>query len=154
MLKYNLYADISLIPGAGKGLFTKEFIPKKAVVIFPNDRHQLLSWEELSACPPGSMEHESSIRWFERTHTIDLDWSMECHLNHSFTPNCIWHLGFVFATCDLPAGSELTIDYRTLTDEHFELGFNDAITGEPIHGWSWDQKMVETSSQLVKLFSK
>ena len=56
----------------------------------------------------------ATVRWFEDRYTISDDWPDECFVNHSFTPSGLWHLGFVFATTRLEAGTEITVDYRHL----------------------------------------
>lgn len=152
MLLINFEIKDSTIPFAGKGLFTQEKINAKKVVIFPNQSHITYRKQELECFPSDSMEQISSVRWFEDLFTVDHEWSPESHLNHSFNPNCLWHLGFVFALRDIADGEELTIDYSTLLDEETVLDFPDSVTGRSIAGLSWEQKIARTSSQLAQLF--
>jgi len=104
--------------------------------------------------PHDSVEYRSMIRWFDDVYTVDPEWSPESHLNHSFEPNGLWHLGFIFALEDLPPGSELTIDYRLILDPEDEAGFLDACTGGQIVGLPWEEKMATTSAALVDLFTQ
>ena len=153
MLKFKAAIKDSLIPMAGKGLFTEEFLSKGRVIIFPNQEHIVFSAHEFKVFDPNSMEHISGIRWFEDCYSCDPDWSEESHLNHSFEPNCLWHLGFVFPMRDILAGEELTIDYRYLLDADSRMDFVDSITGKEIRGITFSEKMSETSSILNKIFS-
>jgi SET domain-containing protein len=153
MLRFEHAIGPSRIPGAGLGLYTREPIARGRVLIVPNQSHPLRSAEELAGLPQDSIEAASSIRWFERVFTVDPEWSEESHLNHSFTPNCLWHLGFVFALQDLDPGAELTIDYRHLLDEQTVLDFRDSITGREIRGLPWQESICRSSEQLARLFA-
>jgi len=152
MLRFDYFIDQSHIPHSGLGLFTKNDIKTKDVVIFPNQFHQTYSEIEFDQLPKDSIEYISGIRWFDNTYSADPEWSAESHLNHSFTPNCLWHLGFVIALKDIKAGEELTINYCYLLGANTTLDYNDSVTGREIKGLSWDQKMLETSQILVQLF--
>jgi SET domain-containing protein len=152
MLRFEHAIGPSRIPGAGLGLFTREPIAMGRVIIVPNQAHPLRTAEELARLPQDSIEAASSIRWFEGVFTVDPEWSEESHLNHSFTPNCLWHLGFVFALQDLDPGAELTIDYRHLLDEQTVLDFRDSITGWEIRGLPWQESICRSSEQLARLF--
>ena len=154
MLLFSASVEDSKIPRAGKGLFTKEPLTKGKVVIIPNQKHSLYSTKELAQFSPDSIEQQSSVRWFEDVHAVDPEWSEESHLNHSYTPNLLWHLGFAFTLRDINAGEELTIDYSHLLDENYSLGFNDSITGKPITGLSFNKKMQKTSRELCLLFEQ
>ncbi len=152
MLLFKSFIAPSKIPLAGKGLFTNELLAKKKVVIVPNQKHILYSALELKQFSSESIEQQSSVRWFEDVHTVDPEWSEESHLNHSFSPNLLWHLGFVFALRDIDKGEELTIDYSHLLDENTSLGIHDSITGRLISGISFEEKMRKTARELQELF--
>jgi SET domain-containing protein len=142
----------STIPGAGRGVFAAEALPQGKVLIFPNDRHTLLTEEQRAALPIHSMELASTIRWFEQTYTTDPEWSDECFLNHSFSPNGVWILGFVFALCPIAAGEELTIDYRMLLAAGETCDFADAATGQPIVGHAFPTAMLAAAAALQSMF--
>jgi hypothetical protein len=147
--KYTIAA--SRIPGAGKGLFLEQPVRRGDVIVAPTeirDAH-LLDREALASLPGELLA--TSIRWFEDRYTIDPEWSDECYINHSFAPNGLWHLGFVFALGDLDAGSELTIDYRMLLGEGDTPGFRDALTGHEITGFSWEESLRLSAEQLQEV---
>lgn len=147
--KYTIAA--SHIPGAGKGLFLDQPVPYGSVIVVPTeirDAH-LLDRAAVDALPDELLA--TSIRWFEDRYTIDPGWSDECYINHSFAPNGLWHLGFVFALGDLDAGSELTIDYRMLLGEGDTPGFRDALTGHEIKGFSWEESLRRSTTLLQEM---
>jgi len=82
---------------------------------------------------------------------VSPDWPDECYLNHSFKPTGLWHLGFVFAARDLPAGTEITVDYRHLLPPGEEEAFTDAATGQPIVGLSWTESLRTSTHALAAL---
>jgi len=79
------------------------------------------------------------------------EWPDECYVNHAFEPTGLWHLGFVFAAADLPAGTEITVDYRHLLAPGQEEEFRDALSGERIVGFSWEQSLRESTRALAVL---
>ncbi len=152
MLRFRCCVDSSTIPNAGKGLFTQDSIPKGSIITYPINIQTVYSREQLLALPPESPLFKTSIRWYEDCYTADPELSDCYYINHSFEPNCLWHLGFVFALEDIPEGSEILLDYRALMDADPEMGFHDEVTGRLISGFTWQQKMIYNSSRLLRLF--
>lgn len=153
MKRFDLAIRPSLIPHSGNGLFAQENIGRGRVVIFPNEENQTLSDQQLSAFPIDSIEYQSSVRWFEDLYTIDPKWSIESHLNHSFTPNTLWYLGFIIAKKEIQDGEELTIDYRHLLPANYTMDFSDSLTGLAITGLSWEEKMCKGAKEILELYS-
>jgi hypothetical protein len=141
----------SQIPGAGKGLFVDEMVPRGRVIVAPDRVHTLMPERDLRKHPPGSIEVESSVRWFEDWFSLTPEWSDECYVNHSFAPTGLWHLGFIFAQTDLFPGTELTIDYRYVIGSGEEMPFNDAATGERIVGLPWRETLRHGAQRLLDL---
>ena len=152
MLRFKYLIQNSTLAGAGKGLFTEEDLKRGSIIIFPNQEHQLFDrakWKTLAA---NSIEAISAIRWFEDIFSVDPEWSPESHLNHSFTPNAVWHLGFVFALRDIQVGEEIFINYGLLLDEDETLDFKDSITGREIQGLPYDVAIGLSAGQVAALF--
>ncbi|WP_309387222.1 SET domain-containing protein [Cerasicoccus frondis] len=145
--------DASGIPGAGQGVFFTEAIKAASVIVSPDKIDRTYTRADLDAFGPDSPEDAASVRWFEGHYTVSLDWPDECYINHSFTPNGLWHLGFVFALRDIAPGEELTIDYRLIVGDHERLPFDDAETGQPIIGLSWRENLRQTTATLAKLLA-
>lgn len=141
----------SRIPGAGRGLFMEEAVAAGRIVVAPDAIPQVYRWDQVLAMPDQDSALASSVRWFEDRYTVTPDWPDECFINHGFEPNGLWHLGFVFAARDLQPGDELTVDYRHLLGEGQIEAFNDALSGQPIVGWSWAESLARSTRDLARL---
>lgn len=146
--------DASRIPGAGRGVFLLTDVVQGSVIVSPDRIDRVYSLQEKLAFQPGSIEDTSSVRWFERFYTVSADWPDECNINHSFSANGLWHLGFVFAGRDIKAGEELTVDYRFLVDDDELLPFNDAESGKPIIGLKWVDNIRMSTEKLLSVLKK
>ena len=91
------------------------------------------------------------MRWFEDRFSLTPEWSDECYVNHSYTPTALWHLGFIFALADLPAGAEVTMDYRYVIGDGERMPFADAATGREIVGLPWDEVLRDGAKALLGL---
>jgi hypothetical protein len=138
--------DASRITGAGKGLFLEESVNAGRIITAPDTIDKTFRIDEVLAQP--ELMH-ATARWFENHYTISPDWPDECYINHSFEPSGLWHLGFVFAMHDLPAGTEITVDYRHLLPPGQEEDFIDTATGERIVGLSWYESLMTTTRALA-----
>lgn len=146
--------DTSCISGAGKGLFVDEPLARGRVIIAPDQVHTVWPEAKLREYPSDSIEAESSVRWFENHYSLTPEWSDECYVNHSFSPNALWHLGFIFALDALVAGAEITMDYRLVIGTGERLPFADAVTGEAIIGLPWSQSLAQSTALLSRLFPR
>ena len=141
----------SRIAGAGQGLFLDEPVARGRVVVAPDAIPATYRWQEVRSQPDPEAAMAACVRWFEDRYTISSDWPDECYVNHSFEPNGLWHLGFIFAARDLDAGEELTVDYRHLLPEGEQEVFRDAGSGEEIVGYSWAQSLALSTRALAAL---
>lgn len=138
----------STIRGAGKGLFLEEDVEAGRIITAPDAIDRTYPLSELQAKPE---QMYASARWFEDRYTLSPEWPDECYINHSFAPTGLWHLGFVFALHDLPAGTELTVDYRHLLPPGQEEDFIDTATGEKIVGYDWAESLASSTRALSRL---
>ena len=141
----------SRIPGAGKGLFLAQTVERGSLITAPDDIRKVYKWSDVRAMPDAAALLASTVRWFEDRYTITPEWPDECYINHSFEPCGLWHLGFVFALGDLPAGTEITVDYRHLLAPGQREDFQDAITGDAIVGFEWHESLAASTAQLHAL---
>lgn len=138
MLLRNYTIGDSTIPGAGRGLFVSEFVACGDVIVAPthpddmNSRHYV----ELFSRGEGE-EPEPEVR------DVRL-------INHSFTPTCLWYLGFIFACRDMPASTELTVDYRLLGNVGC-LPFIDGSTGRIVEGFAEKLALRESLKRLRQI---
>ncbi|MDR3444601.1 MULTISPECIES: SET domain-containing protein [unclassified Dyella] len=141
----------SNIAGAGQGLFLLEDVAAGQIVSAPDAIDRTYRYDELTGSPELSAQLYASARWFEDRYTVSPDWPDECYVNHSFAPTGLWHLGFVFAAHDLPAGTEITVDYRHLLPPGEEEVFVDADTGQRIVGLPWIESLRTSTHALAAL---
>ncbi|MGH8432761.1 MAG: SET domain-containing protein-lysine N-methyltransferase [Solimonas sp.] len=143
--------DASAIAGAGKGLFLDETVVRGRVIVAPDQIHTVWPERRLRQYAEDSREVESSVRWFEDWFSLTPEWSDECYVNHSYTPTALWHLGFIFALADLPAGTEVTMDYRYVIGDGERMPFRDGATGREIVGLPWSEVLRDGARQLADL---
>ena len=110
--RYHIAA--SAIHGAGNGLFLDEAVAAGSIITAPDGITETFRYADIMASTELRAQFHASARWFEDRYTLSPEWPDECFINHSFAPNGLWHLGFVFALTELSAGSEITVDYRHL----------------------------------------
>lgn len=139
------------IAGAGQGLFLEEPVTAGRVITAPDGITHSWRLQDILASPELAAQFHASARWFEDRYTLSPEWPDECYLNHSFEPNGLWHLGFVFALKDLPQGTEITIDYRHLLPPGQSEHFIDAASGERIVGLSWPESLAQSTRALAGL---
>jgi hypothetical protein len=147
--RYHIAA--SAIAGAGKGLFLDEPVAAGRILTAPDRIDHTFRYAEISASAELSAQFHASARWFEDRYTLSPDWPDECYINHSFAPNGLWHLGFVFSLSDLEPGVELTVDYRHLLPPGQAEDFADSATGETITGLSWQESLASSTRTLAHL---
>lgn len=145
--------EASRIAGAGKGLFVDEAVARGRVIVAPDNVHTVWPERKLREYAADSIEVESSVRWFEDHFSLTPEWSDECYVNHSFTPTALWHLGFIFALADLPAGTEVTMDYRYVIGDGERMPFVDGQTGREIVGLPWAQVLHDGAAALLAMQS-
>ena len=141
------------IGGAGKGLFLEEDVAAGRIVTAPDAIDRTWSFTQIMASPELQTQLYAAARWFEDRYTLSPDWPDECYINHSFAPTGLWHLGFVFAARDLPAGSEITVDYRHLLPPGQEEDFIDTATGEKIIGLPWSESLASSTRALASVLA-
>ncbi|MCI1709093.1 MAG: SET domain-containing protein [Chiayiivirga sp.] len=153
MILPNYRIAASTIPGAGQGVFIEAPLAAGRILVAPDAIPRVYRWDEVMALPDRESALAASVRWFEDRYTVSPEWPDECYLNHSFTPNGLWHLGFVFAARDLEPGEEITIDYRHLLGEGQQESFRDAASGQAIVGWSWQESLGRSTRELAAMLA-
>lgn len=157
-LELELYTKKSSINTVEKGLYTAEPILKKSVVS--------LFTESCFFCTESEYNQEqergnhriirTGVRYihdiflFEKTMNYEED--KFNYINHSFTPNTLYHCGILFATEDIPAHSELTVDYRLFLSENDLFKFIDGETQKEVTGFSGKEALAYSTQQLTDLF--
>lgn len=149
--RYHIAA--SAIVGAGKGLFVDETVAAGRIITAPDAIDQTYTLANILASPELNAQFAAIARWFEDRYTLSPEWPDECFINHSFTPTGLWHLGFVFASAELPAGTEITVDYQHLLPPGQDEDFVDSATGRIITGSSWHDSLTSSTLALAELLA-
>jgi SET domain-containing protein len=121
LLDDHLVIKRSTLPGTGKGLFTKVFIPKGTRIT--EYKGKKMTWKEAEALPD---EHNGYVFWFSNRHVIDA-WKTTKGIAHFANdakglvklPGIVNNSEYVTekgrcyiaSTRDIPAGSEILVAY-------------------------------------------
>lgn len=153
MFTYKYRVAQSNIPGAGQGIFLETAVARGRVLVAPDRIDRMIRREQWEQLASDSIEAQSSARWFEDWYTLTPDWTDECYINHSSDPTGIWHLGFLFAARDLPAGTELTMDYRYVIGSGERASFACGETGEQVVGLDWTENLRSSAQRVLELIA-
>jgi len=142
---------------AGKGMFAQEEIAPGRIIFAPTNIDEVISQEEFAERIREKLHFphaDTSVVWFEDLYSMTHSWTDDCYINHSVTPNAIWHLGFVIAISEIPAGAEITMDYRHLIDPHFHTEWHDKDTGQPLRGHHWTDNFLLSTATLLSIYHR
>ncbi len=120
-LEKQLYIKKSTLPGAGKGLFTRKFIPKKTRIV--EYKGEVLSWKEVEQLAD---DRNGYVFYVNSKHCIDA-WNYKKALGRyandargigrvpGIKTNAEYVVDkkrcFIEATRDIPAGAEIFVEY-------------------------------------------
>jgi SET domain-containing protein len=126
LLEKQLFVKESTIPGAGKGLFTKEAIAKGTRIVEYKGRKT--TWKEVK-----NDDKNFYIYTINRNHVIDAQRTLSALARYAndakgltrvkgITNNCVYandgYRAFIEAVKDIPAGAEILVDY---TKEYWDV---------------------------------
>lgn len=140
----------STIPFAGKGLFSKTLVAKGKIMFTPTHIQDTVAIKEILENDDYPHAH-TSVRWYEDQCILTPELPDDYYINHSFSPNMVWHLGFIFALREIQPGEELFIDYRHILGHGVEMEFLDSVTQQPIIGFSWKESLIRSTEQVLSL---
>lgn len=138
------------IPNAGKGLFSTEEVTQGKIMFTPSHIEETVAIREILENPEYPDAH-TSVRWYEDQCILTPELPDDYYINHSFEPNAVWHLGFIFALRDLQPGDEIFIDYRMILGPGVEMEFLDSVTQKPIIGFTWKESLIRSSKAVLSL---
>jgi SET domain-containing protein len=120
MNEKKLVVKKSLLPGAGKGLFTKEFIPKSSLII--EYKGKTKTWKEIK----DSTIFNGYVFYITRNHVVDAMKTLRALARYANDAKGISRVKglrnnaeyavkqnkvFIRATMDIPAGAEIFVGY-------------------------------------------
>lgn len=141
----------------GYGLYTNEFIRKGEIIMFWMANAYLI--KELDYNTQQSKGDQQMIAtgaryvgdMFLYTDIGPRKDRYENYINHSFSPNVLYHCGVCFALRDIQPSEELTTDYTYLLSENDQETFIDEASGKEVKGISWHKCLLHTTEQLQKI---
>ncbi|MFO1508040.1 MAG: SET domain-containing protein [Lysobacterales bacterium] len=151
MILPRYHIERSTIPGAGNGLFLDEPVAGGGIITAPSHIDRIFTFTDIATRADSASLLPAAARWFEDRFTLAPEWPDECCINHAFEPTGLWHLGFVIATADLAAGTEVTVDYRHLLGPGQHEAFVDAASGQAIVGFDWPESLRRSTAALARL---
>jgi hypothetical protein len=151
-----MYVRVEVRPSSifGKGLFAVENVKRGTIVCsFTTDAEVITERQYVDAIEKNEyLVVRTGTRYVGRYFTYTQQPDSELNFfNHSFEPNLLCHCGVVIALRDIPAGEELTVDYRTLIDSTDIGVYNDTKSGRPIKGFSARETLLRTTRQLLEI---
>ncbi len=78
----------------------------------------------------------------------------EEYINHSETPNLLYHCGICLATRDIAPGEELTLNYKYFLAEKDVYAFEDIVTGEKVDGISPEDAFIKSAEMVLSLLKE
>jgi hypothetical protein len=137
----------------GEGCFATEPVAKGTIVCCFTLGAKVITEEEyLDACRAEVLPlMRTGTRYAGKYFTVGNEHEPYTFINHSFEPNLLCHCGVVLARRDIPAGEEMTLDYRYLIDETDVGIYRDAKSGREIRGFPARETLLRTARQLVDL---
>ena len=150
-----MYVSTEIRPSTiyGKGLFATEPIDRGRIICFFGIGTEVVTEKRFLEAVVKE-EHlivRTGTRYAGHYYTVGNEDQPYTFLNHSFTPNLLCHCGVVVARQAIEAGTELTLDYRTLVD-NTEIGtYHDAVSGKEIRGFSARETFLRTARELIEI---
>ena len=140
---------------AGKGCFTKQRIPKGAVVdIFPIEARIIKEEDYLKQQKNNHLVEQSGVRWVGNYFMIGYEICEDDFINHSDNPNLLYHCGICFAKRDIDSGEELTVNYQYFLSKKDNNLFTDCKTGRRIQTLSGKEALEQSTKELVQLLKE
>lgn len=78
----------------------------------------------------------------------------EEYINHSETPNLLYHCGVCLATRDIAPGEELTVNYKYFLAEHDVCAFNNSETGKMVDGIPPADAFIQSAREVFVLLKE
>ncbi|MEM9543870.1 MAG: SET domain-containing protein [Cyanobacteria bacterium P01_E01_bin.42] len=137
-----------------QGLFTLEFLPKgKIIAIWTCDPGDRIIDEKtyMEEYHNANVEYQHSfVRIIGHYYIGNYDKkTIDDYINHSHSPNLLYHCGILFALQDIEIEEELTVDYRYFFNENDREEFE--VDGKPLIGLTAKEALLTSSRKLIEI---
>lgn len=157
MSRKKLIVKASGIAKAGTGLFADEDIHiGEIVMIFSTDCFIISKSDYDNQQRDGNeLMMQTGCRFIGDVFLYtDSKTRFDNYINHSFTPNILYHAGICLAKEDIKKGTELTVDYRYILSEDDEYSFIDTNSGKLVKGIDGNAALKSSCEELLELLKK
>jgi SET domain-containing protein len=141
---------------AGRGVYALEPMTAGAVVGLLN-HHNLIMTENQYQQAQSRGEQliiQSAVRLVGDYFVYNSEITDEEYINHSETPNMLYHCGILFAKAAIAAGDELTVDYKYFLATDDVCAFGDRDTGRQVTGLNAKEALLQSCREVIALFSQ
>ena len=141
---------------AGHGAYAMEPIAIGAIVGLLNHHNLIMTETEYQDAQRRGEELiiQSAVRLVGDYFVYNSKITDEEYINHSETPNMLYHCGILFAKQPIAVGDELTVDYKYFLATNDVHAFDDRDTGKQVTGLSAKQALIESCREVMALFSQ
>jgi SET domain-containing protein len=141
-------------PIAGNGAFALESIPRGAIAGFLTYKVNIVTEEQYQAAQRAGdkLLIQSAVRWAGEYFLYNAALLDEDFINHSATPNLLYHCGILFALSDIWPGNELTVNYKYFLAVNDVYAFSDLDTRQTITGLDARQALLQSCQELAGLY--
>lgn len=141
---------------AGRGVYALEAIAKGAVVGLLDHNNLLMTEAQYQEAQQRGEQLiiQSAVRLVGDYFAYNGRITDEEYINHSETPNMLYHCGILFAKQPIAAGEELTVDYKYFLAAGDVHAFDDRETGKPVTGLSAREALLQSAQEVIDLFAK
>jgi SET domain-containing protein len=154
MLLYKVETQDSEI--AGRGVYAQEPIAAGAVIGLLNHQNLILTESQYQEAQRrgDQLIIQSAVRLVGDYFVYNSEITDEEYINHSETPNMLYHCGILFAKAPIAAGDELTVDYKYFLATDDVCAFDDRDSGKKVTGLNAKQALLQSCREVMELFSR
>jgi hypothetical protein len=137
------------------GLFLLEPVKKGTVILIANSNGIMTETEYQSEQAKDNMLISmTAVRLLGRHFIYGDSIGNEEYMNHSETPNMLYHCGICLAARDIAPGEELTVNYKYFLAEQDVFAFNNAETGQKVDGISPADAFIQSAEEVLALLKE
>jgi SET domain-containing protein len=141
---------------AGRGVYAMEPVPAGAVVGMLDHNTLIMTEAEYQEAQRRGDELiiQSAVRLVGEYFVYNAKITDEEYINHSDTPNMLYHCGILFAKMPIAVGDEMTVDYKYFLATDDVHAFDDRNTGMQVTGLDAKEALLQSCREVMELFSR
>lgn len=139
---------------AGTGVFALEPIPRGAIAGFLNYKVNIVTEEQYQQAQRDGdlLLIQSAVRWIGDYFLHNTENENEDYINHAENANLLYHCGILFATHDIEAEEELTVNYKYFLAVDDVYAFADLDTRKKVSGMPGKEALLQSCRELMELY--